>query len=216
MKFLPAYNGISILNKKCIEYSHTLHIDASLTGLGGVWAYKVYSTPTYNIPKFTMKIVHWEMFNILLALRVWGHNWRNSIVEIHCDNLAVVQVVTTSKTKDPFLAACIRNIWLLTATQDIDLRISHIKGVVNTIADLLSRLHSGKGVNGDILRDLQRNYQWFKIPISFFNYYLYQFNNIISGSTDTTLPLLHSAWQKIQRAILPRLLQLIGLISDLT
>ena len=70
LKFLPAYNGVSILNKKCIDNSHTLHIDASLTGLGGVWANKVYSTPTYSIPNFVMKIVHWEMFNILLALRV--------------------------------------------------------------------------------------------------------------------------------------------------
>ena len=116
-----------------------------------------------------MKIVHWEMFNILLALRIWGHYWSNSIVEIHRDNLAIVQVVSTSKTKDPFLAACIRNIWLLTASLDIDLRILHIEGAVNTIVDLLSRLHAGKKVNRDILRDLQENYQWYRIPISFFD-----------------------------------------------
>ena len=35
LKFLPAYNGVSTLNKKCIDNSHTLHIDASLTGLEG-------------------------------------------------------------------------------------------------------------------------------------------------------------------------------------
>ena len=116
-----------------------------------------------------MKIVHWGMFNILLALRVWGHYWSNSIVEMHCDNLAVVQVVTNSKTKDSFLAACIRNIWLLTATLDIDLKILHIKGVANTVADSLSRLYAGKKVNRDLLRDLQEYYQWYRIPIALFD-----------------------------------------------
>ena len=109
------------------------------------------------------------MFNILLALRVWGNQWKHSIVRFHCDNLAVVQVVKTSKTKDPFfLAACIHNIWMITATFDIEMEIDHVKGVNNTIADLLSRLVSDKAVDKLLLQDLKENYQWFKIPISYF------------------------------------------------
>ena len=73
------------------------------------------------------------MFNILQALRVWGNHWRHSIVKFHCDNLAVVQVVQTSKTKDPFLAACIRNIWMITAISDIEIQIEYVKGVNNII-----------------------------------------------------------------------------------
>ena len=49
-----------------------------------------------------------------------------------CDNMAVVQVVDLGKSKDDFLAACIRNIWLLTATFDTDLYISLIKGTKQT------------------------------------------------------------------------------------
>ena len=78
-----------------------------LQGWVGSGADKVYATPVYGFPQFTMKIVHREMFNILLALRVWGHYWRHSIIEMHCNNLAVVQVVATGKTKDLFVAACI-------------------------------------------------------------------------------------------------------------
>ena len=116
-----------------------------------------------------MGIVHWEMFNILLALRVWGDLWKNSLVRFYCDNLAVVQVVQTSKTKDPFLAACIRNIWMFTAVLDIEIEIDHIKGINNTMADLLSRLYSDKAVDSHLFQNLKENYQWFKIPLSFFH-----------------------------------------------
>ena len=108
------------------------------------------------------------MFNILLALRVWGNQWKHSNVRFHCVNLAVVQVVKTSQTKDPFLAACIRNIWMVTATFDIEIQIDHVKGVNNTISDLLSKLFSDKAVDKLLLQDLKENFQWFKIPISYF------------------------------------------------
>ena len=156
--FLPHFNGITILKKEPIRDSNTLHIDASLTGLGGVWGHRVYSTPIYPISDFELKIVHLEMFNILLSLRTWGDFWQHSTVSLFCDNLAVVQVVETSKTKDPFLAACIRNIWLITAALDINLEVSHIRGADNHIADLLSRLYSQKFVNNSLYTDLQTNY----------------------------------------------------------
>ena len=113
------------------------------------------------------------MFNILQALRVWGNQWQHSIVRFHCDNLAMVQGVKTCKTKDPFLAACIHNIWMITATFDIEIQIEHVKGVNNTIADLLSRLFLDKAVDEHFLRGLRDNYQWFKIPILHFYIYLH-------------------------------------------
>ena len=63
-------------------------------------------------------------------------------------------------TKDLFLAACIRNIWLLKATFDVDLHIFHIKGFHNTEADLLSRLHSTKSVNQNLLHVLRTICVW--------------------------------------------------------
>ena len=54
--------------------------------------------------------------------------------KIFCDNLAVVQVVKSSKTKDQFLAACIRNIWLISASNDIEIVIEYIEGKKNVIA----------------------------------------------------------------------------------
>ena len=100
------------------------------------------------------------MLNIVVALRLWGHWWANASVSIRCDNLAVVQVVNTHKTKDAILAVCVRNIWLICALYNISLFVVHIKGNLNVKADLLSRLYSDKPVDQKILKQLQNEYIW--------------------------------------------------------
>ena len=82
---------------------------------------------------------------MLVALRAWGKFWTSTQVLVFCDNEAVVQVISSSKTKGPFLAACLRNIWLITASYDIDISIRHIAGDKNNLADALSRWFSPIG-----------------------------------------------------------------------
>ena len=55
------------------------------------------------------------------------------------DNMVVVTITKSGYTKDPYLVSYVRNIWLLTATHDIQLNVIHIPGKTNTVADLLSR-----------------------------------------------------------------------------
>ena len=112
---------------------------------------------------FDLKIVHLEMLNIIVALRLWGPLWQHSQVKILCDNEAVVQVVASSKTKDTFLVACIKNIWLITAIFDISFQIEHIRGRHNVKADLLSRLYSDRPVHQNVLLDRKLNYIWDKV-----------------------------------------------------
>ena len=169
LAFLPQFNGITCIKKPDLPYNHTLHIDASLTGLGGVWNNEVYASPIFNIYGMDLKIVHLEMLNLVIALKLWARKWSHSVVRFFCDNLAVVQVVRTGKTRDNMLSLCLRNIWLITATYDIDLHIEHIQGQANTIADILSRLYSPKPVNAQLLQSLSNSHHWRKIPIHFFN-----------------------------------------------
>ena len=53
--------------------------------------------------------------------------------------MAVVEVITSGKTKDEFLATCVRNVSLITAIFNIQLQVLHVPGKANNIADLLSR-----------------------------------------------------------------------------
>ena len=45
----------------------------------------------------------------------------------------------SGKTRDSFLNLCLHELWLLSCKYNIDLRISHIKGKDNVLADALSR-----------------------------------------------------------------------------
>ena len=169
LEFLPSYNGISYIRKHKVDAEQSLYLDASLTGMGAIWRYRVYATPIHNCADLDLKIIHLKMLNIVIALRTWGHWWRHSAITIFGDNLGVVQVVETGRTRDPFLALCIRNIWLITATWDIQLDICHIPGIHNVIADTLSRVYSDKPVNLRLLSKLRDQFIWEHIPAQYFN-----------------------------------------------
>ena len=68
------------------------------------------------------------MLNVLVALKIWAYQWINCKVRIQCDNMAVVEVLASGKTKDKVLATCARNIWLLSSLCNISLQVDHIPG----------------------------------------------------------------------------------------
>ena len=161
IKFIPSFNGHTYFNKGLPSADNQVFIDASLTGLG--------ATPVYSILGFKLGIVQLEMFNILLALRSWAKLWAHQSILIHCDNMAVVQVVRSGKSRDDFLSACLRNIWLLIAAFDVDLHITHIQGCNNTIADALSRIYSDNPTSSEIFQNIRHNCIFHSIPLHYFN-----------------------------------------------
>ena len=50
------------------------------------------------------------------------------------------------------LTLCLRDIWLIAATYDIQIEIDHIQGTGNNTADLLSRFYSDKPLNQTLLK----------------------------------------------------------------
>ena len=169
LTFLPSFNGSSKIFKSPIPANNKLFIDACLTGVGGIWGHRVYAAPIPQYQNFHLSITHLEMLNLLIALRLWGSHWAQSSMYIYCDNMAVVQVASSGRTKDPFLGACIRNIWLITATLDIELEIKHIQGSKNILADALSRIYSDKGIIYDLCQMLKESYTWDEVHHSLFH-----------------------------------------------
>ena len=88
-------------------------------------------------------IVHLEMINVFIALKLWRNELQGKTIVIHCDNMAVVSSISSGRSWDLFLGSVARNIWLLTATQDIDLTVVHIPSKRNIYADTLSRWYGG-------------------------------------------------------------------------
>ena len=83
-------------------------------GWGGTFNNEVYAV---TIPLGFQKydIVHLEILNIVVALRIWAKHWQNKRIEIRCDNMAVVEIIRSGRARDPILAKCARNIWLITS-----------------------------------------------------------------------------------------------------
>ena len=75
--------------------------------VGCIWHDRIDSAPVPVIPGFALTMVHIAMLNIIVALRLWGSLWEHPQVKIHRENDAVIQVVVTSKIKDPYLGTCI-------------------------------------------------------------------------------------------------------------
>ena len=135
-QFLSHYNGVTYYdNKYCHE---EVHLDACLSGLGASFQSMVYALP---IPKNynNYNIVHLELLNIVVALKVWAAYWTNKKIKIHCDNMAVVEVLQKGRARDATLALLARNVWLICALFNIQILACHIPGKDNILADLLSR-----------------------------------------------------------------------------
>ena len=159
MQFLARYNGTSYFDHKPPD--HTTELDACLVGLGGRFKNFVYHLPVVRHYR-NLSIVHLEMINILVAIKVFGHMWHRQLILVKCDNDAVVQVLTSGKTKDPFLATCARNIWQEAAVRDIELKYVHIMGKQNKIADLLSRWEN-TAAQYHLLNTLVQSPVWVKV-----------------------------------------------------
>ena len=160
-QFLPHYNGISMYAHQPVKA--ILELDACLTGLGGRWKNFVYHLP---LPRGfrNLDIVHLEMINIVLALKIFSHFWKGSRVLVKCDNDAVVKVLNAGRARDPYLRACARNIWYMAALSDIDLQYVHVLGKNNVVADLLSRWQFS-AANVTQLQKLVHNPVWLPVSI---------------------------------------------------
>ena len=125
--FLPVYNGVS-----------KIHLDACPSALGAIFDNQVYALPLPGSWK-NKNIAYTELINVLVVLKVWHNEWAGLRVLIKCDNQSVVSVLTTGKTTDTVMAMYTRNIFLWLSAFNIDIKVVHVPGKLNLVADLLSR-----------------------------------------------------------------------------
>ena len=137
LKLLNSFNGVVVFRRDPV--SQVVHVDATLTRVGGIWGSRAYTAEIPHDISSHVSITHLEMYNIVIALRLWAHEWQNSVISIKCDNESAVSVCNSGKTCDTFLNLCLYKLWLLICKYNIDLRVSRIKGKDNVLVDALSR-----------------------------------------------------------------------------
>ena len=138
-----------------------LELDACLTGFCGQSLFLLYHLPIANGFR-NWTIGHLEIVNIVFAAKLFKRHCSSHKVLIQCDIEAVVSVLRNGNTCDPYLGACVHNIWYLAAESDMDLHYIHIKGVNNQVADVLSRWQ-GTPNHWQLLHDHIQKPIWLKV-----------------------------------------------------
>lgn len=70
---------------------------------------------------------------------IWGPHWANRRICFHCDNQAVVAVLSAKSSKIPRIMNLVRLITFQTLKFNFTFTAKHVPGVDNGIADSLSR-----------------------------------------------------------------------------
>ena len=143
LELLPIFNGKKIMAKHIIPYQEKVELDACLTGCGAVAGDQYYATQfPHDIAVKGHSIAHLELLNIVIAVKVWAERWSGWSVQIYCDNLNSVCVLQSGRSRDQFMRACAREIFLHSAAADIDIQVCHRPGLDMVWADALSREHT--------------------------------------------------------------------------
>ena len=139
--FLDYWNGCSMMQVHCGNQTPDIVVatDASgAWGCGALWGNEWLQCQWVS-SWVSESIAAKEFLPIVLAVAMWGHQWRHKQVLFRCDNMAVVQVVNSQKCKDPMLLHLLRCMHFYIALLDIRIRAQHIEGAKNVIADAISR-----------------------------------------------------------------------------
>ena len=66
-----------------------------------------------------------ELYPIVMACVLWGHQWSRLRIVFYCDNMSTVEITNKGRSKIPSIMKL--------------MRMKHIEGVKNNLADVLSQ-----------------------------------------------------------------------------
>ena len=165
-RFVSEFNGVSFIPApNWNEPDVTFATDSCLSSCGGHCFNEYFhvSFPQFILEK-DLPIHCLELLAVLIGVRCWGRICEGLKLQIYCDNSAAVEVINSSRTRDSFMASCIRELWLQVSKHNFQLRAVHLPGEENRVADFLSRwdLHPRYQV---AFNEFVGNEQYFEIEI---------------------------------------------------
>ncbi len=148
-QFLSSWNGISFFNNDYATQPEDiqLYTDAApSTGFGGYYSGRWVASEWP--PEFSHLVqqtdsplsAHYEMYPVIIAAILWGHEWSKHTILIHFDN-SVVEIITKGRSRSPAIMQFVRRlIRPISAQHQFLIRAAQIPGYLNSIADSLSCL----------------------------------------------------------------------------
>ena len=139
-RYAESCNGRMLL-QPTLEKFH-IECDACLDGAGAFSSKQYYDLRFPLAWSVEHHISRLEALNLIIALKsLIPDSLRCTEIVIKTDNIASAYSLTTGRSKDPVLAACARELWLIAALQQLTVTIEHVPGHSLVLADALSRRH---------------------------------------------------------------------------
>ena len=127
-KFLPLYNGISMMEyESWSEPDAICSSDSCLTACGGFWNGRYFHAKfPDSILNQSFDISVLEMIAIIITLKLRGQYFKGQRKVIFCDNKSVCRVISTGKSRSEPLQDCVREICYLAACNQFEIK-AHIR-----------------------------------------------------------------------------------------
>ena len=135
--FLERWNGCSFIPPAAPSQSFVSDTSGNW-GCGACWCHSWLQLQWPNCWR-SVNIAIKELVPIVLAVAVWGPQWRASRVQVRCDNAAVVAAVNLGSARDRRLMQLLRCLHFFCAEFGVSVTASHIRGSPNLVADAISR-----------------------------------------------------------------------------
>ena len=86
--------------------------------------------------------INWrELYAIIMALAIWGDQFKDKRILVHCDNASIIQIITKGSSKSKSIMVLVHSLVMFGMQNNFDLCLQHIPGVDNGIADALFRFN---------------------------------------------------------------------------
>lgn len=146
-RFLQGWNGVSFFINDDITNAADINLftDATLTSFGGIYVNHWFQGDfPSELSKEQISMAFYELYPIVMACVLWGHNWSRKRILFNCDNLATVEIVRKGRSKIPSIMKLMRKLTYHSALNNFVVHAQHIPGINNCIADSISRYQMRK------------------------------------------------------------------------
>ena len=143
LTYLPTWNGVSFLYDE--EWTNSpdveLFTDASDKGFGcyfqGEWCQGTF--PVHSFGDKQMSINWHELYAVTMSLALWGPRLTGKHLLFHCNNASVVHIMAKASSCSKTMMALVCTFTLLAMKHHVHIKVQHIAGLNNEVADALSR-----------------------------------------------------------------------------
>ena len=139
--FISAWNGRSFLHviAQQVPTDCSIYTDASGSwGCGGFFRDKWFQY-AWTAEWLEIGIMTKELLPIVISCAVWGPAIYQKSIEVQCDNTGAVSAINKGFTKEKIAMHLLRCLWFFAALFQIRITATHIPGINNVAADMLSR-----------------------------------------------------------------------------